>query len=100
MDDGKIPEQPLIVVAEYDENGDAYVAKPEVPTREGYTFLEWVDKPQAEYTSGVIRKRFDFTVPVKQNTYVYAKWWKNDPVQYGKMILCNMLRMIRMKVRS
>ena len=82
MDDGKIPEQPLIVVAEYDENGDAYVAKPEVPTREGYTFLEWVDKPQAEYTSGVIRKRFDFTVPVKQNTYVYAKWWKNDPVQY------------------
>ena len=73
---------PEFLAATFNKEGVAHVAKPEVPTREGYTFLEWVDKPQAESTSGVIRKRFDFTVPVKQNTYVYAKWWKNDPVQY------------------
>ena len=73
---------PEFLAATFNKEGVALVAKPEVPTREGYTFLEWVDKPQAESTSGVIRKRFDFTAPVKQNTYVYAKWWKNDPVQY------------------
>ena len=73
---------PEFLAATFNKEGVAHVAKPEVPTREGYTFLEWVDKPQAESTSGVIRKRFDFTAPVKQNTYVYAKWWKNDPVQY------------------
>ena len=78
-DDGR---DPVIVVAEYDENGDAYVAKPEVPTREGYTFLEWVDKAKADSTYGVIRKRFRFDEPVTQSTYAYAKWWKNDPVEY------------------
>ena len=72
-----------VVEAKYDENGKAYVAKPEVPTREGYTFLEWVYIPDGSASENPVYKRFDFTAPVTANMTVYAKWWENVPVEYS-----------------
>ncbi len=72
-----------VVEAKYDENGKAYVAKPEVPTREGYSFLEWVYIPDGSASENPVYKRFDFTAPVTANMTVYAKWWENVPVEYS-----------------
>ena len=72
-----------VVEAKYDENGMAYVAKPVVPTREGYTFLEWVYIPDGSASENPVYKRFDFTAPVTANMTVYAKWWENVPVEYS-----------------
>ena len=46
------------------------VAKPEIPEREGYTFVKWYANKDFIY-------EYDFTQPVKESATVYALWKKN-----------------------
>ena len=72
LQDGKAP---VMLPATFDENGVAYVKKPENPTRDGFTFEGW-------FTATDGNTEFDFTATVTENTTAYAHWNENTPVEY------------------
>lgn len=52
------------------KSGD-YVEEPADPVKEGYKFDGW-------YTDKNYTTKFDFKTPITGNTFVYAKWIKNE----------------------
>ena len=57
----------VTVAATFDENGVAHIAKPDDPTRSGYTFLGWFTEKNGD-------TEFDFMAAVTANMTLYAKW--------------------------
>ena len=61
------------VAAQKVEDGKA-AAKPDDPTREGYTFAGW-------YSDSECTQAYDFSTPVSGDVTLYAKWTKNAAKQ-------------------
>ena len=61
------------VAAQKVEDGKA-AAKPDDPTREGYTFAGW-------YSDSERTQAYDFSTPVSGDVTLYAKWTKNAAKQ-------------------
>lgn len=61
------------VAAQKVEDGKA-AAKPDDPTREGYTFAGW-------YSDAECTQPYDFSTPVSGDVTLYAKWTKNAAKQ-------------------
>jgi uncharacterized repeat protein (TIGR02543 family) len=73
--DAQNGDDPIMLLATFDENGVAHVAKPADPIRSGFTFEGW-------FTAKDGNTEFDFSAPITGNTTVYAKWKENTPVEY------------------
>ena len=58
---------PIMLPATFDENGVAYVKKPNDPIRSGFTFEGW-------FTATDGNTEFDFSAAITGNTTAYAKW--------------------------
>ena len=66
---------PIMLPATFDENGVAYVKKPNDPIRSGFTFEGW-------FTATDGNTEFDFSAAITGNTTAYAKWKENALVEY------------------
>ena len=58
--------------------GKSY-AKPENPTLDGYTFINW-------YTSSSLESTYDFNLTVTDDLYLYAKWEKKPTVSFYDLL--------------
>jgi len=56
----------------YVKNGKT-VSEPDIPLMSMYAFEGW-------YTDKKFTKPFDFNTPITENITLYAKWWKENPV--------------------
>ncbi|MBP5441435.1 MAG: InlB B-repeat-containing protein [Fibrobacter sp.] len=65
--DAQNGDDPIMLLTTFDENGVAYVKKPNDPIRSGFTFDGW-------FTATDGNTEFDFTKAVTENTAAYAKW--------------------------
>ncbi len=65
--DAQNGDDPIMLPATFDENGDAHVAKPADPTRDGFSFEGW-------FTATDGNTEFDFSAAITGNTTAYAKW--------------------------
>ena len=73
--DAQNGDDPIMLLTTFDENGVAYVKKPNDPIRSCFTFEGW-------FTATDGNTEFDFSAAITGNTTAYAKWKENALVEY------------------
>jgi hypothetical protein len=68
----------------YKVMGSSKFDEPEVPDRPGYRFEGWYKIPQddEDEKNNSNQYKFDFKVPIKADTYIYAHWTEDFDIQY------------------